>query len=182
MSVFSSFGDDVLRAVRERRLSDAERLLRDALDASKQQGHGRVVVQAYRALADVASQRDDRAAALGLYREAVHVARTLDAPRVLAHTVRHEGDLLRRAGRFADAWSRYEEALGLYRDHAGTPPGELANAVRPAALTLEALGEPSGAAALWREARDLYAEVDLTEGAEEAEAALARLTDTRAGP
>lgn len=174
MSVYSAFGEAVLRAHEEGRLDDAEELLRDALERARGAGDRRRVVQALRALADVAVRREDEDAAADFYVEAVAVARTAGDDLLLAHTVRHQGDGMRRVGRLAEARIRYDEALSLYRSAPDAPRLDLANAVRPMALLMEALREPR-AAALWAEARDLYAAVGVVAGVDEAEAALTRI-------
>jgi ribosomal protein S18 acetylase RimI-like enzyme len=133
----------------------------------------RLAIRSLRALADAASRDGDDAAAASHYAEAVAVARAGGDDRLLAHTVRHEGDVLRRAGRLDEARARYDEALSLYRSLEEPAVLELANALRPMALLLDAVGDP-GAAAVWAEARDLYARAGVAEGVDEADAALGR--------
>lgn len=74
----------------------------------------------------------------------------------LAHTVRHLGDVHRRAGRLIEADRCYSEALSLYRAAPQPPPLDFANAIRPAALIKEAAGDLESAKALWVDARRLY--------------------------
>ena len=69
----------------------------------------------------------------------------------------------------------YQEALLLYRDHPGTAPLDLANALRPFAILSEALGKPEQAIQLWTEARTLYAALNLKAGVDESSEHLARL-------
>ena len=64
------------------------------------------------------------------------------------------------------------EALALYRSNDRTDPLDLANALRPLAILEEAAGHTDSAAALWREARDLYARANVAEGAAECAARL----------
>ena len=103
--------------------------------------------------------RDDPA--LTVWLEAVAILREADNPLQLAHKVRHVGDLHRHCGRLDDADGCYEEAAALYRTH--DKPGSLnyANAVRPMALLKEQLGDRKQALALWREARELYAGINI---------------------
>jgi len=51
------------------------------------------------------------------YEEAVVLFRELDEPLVLAHTIRHLGDVYLEQGRPDLAEPCYHEALGLYRRH-----------------------------------------------------------------
>lgn len=113
-----------------------------------------------------------RDAALRLYREAVPLCRRGDDPLVLAHTVRHLGDVLREIGDLEGAEPCYTEALALYRAHPSPPLLDVANAVRRMAILREALGENEHARALWREARELYREVGIEAGVSESAAHL----------
>lgn len=110
----------------------------------------------------------DGEAALAHYRSAVEVLRTLDEPLRLAHTVRHVGDILRQNGQPETACACYEEALAIYRAHGATPSLDLANAIAGYARARADLQETEKAAALWVEARDLYASLSLQAGVDEA--------------
>ena len=157
--------------------------MRDEVEESglESDDDGRRAVLDLRARAEAAARAGDEGAAVTGYAEAVAVARRTRDARLIAHTVRHEGDLLRRAGRLGEARPRYEEALALYRADPDTPVLELANAVRLMGLLLEALGDPA-AATLWAEARDLYGTVGIAAGVEEAEAAQRRLAPDATAP
>ena len=85
----------------------------------------------------------------------------------LAHTLRHLGDLHQDGGSWSAAGEAYAQALSLYRRLPQTPPAELANVLRPYALLREGLGEAQAAAAMWREARALYASAGIAEGVAE---------------
>lgn len=102
-----------------------------------------------------------------LYVEAVEAARRAGEPGLLAHALRHVSDLDREAGRADQALSAAEEAVGLYRAQPDIPRLDLANALRLAALAREALARPATEA--WREAGDLYADLDIEAGVAEAE-------------
>ncbi|MGA9417350.1 MAG: hypothetical protein WBV60_21855, partial [Terriglobales bacterium] len=84
-----------------------------------------------------------------------------------AHTVRHVADIRREAARLDLAESCYHEALHLYRNHAATPPLDLANAIRGLAILKTDAGDAATAIALWEEARDLYAAVNVEAGVAE---------------
>ena len=73
------------------------------------------------------------------------------------------------------AESCYHEALALYRRDEQTSPIDLANAIRPLAILKDDAGEKEEAKQLWKEARDLYATVNVQEGVAESSARLARL-------
>lgn len=104
-------------------------------------------------------RRNDEA--LELWLEAVDVLREAGDPLQLAHKLRHLGDLRRECKRFEEADRCYEEAAALYRSHA--EPGSLdhANAIRPMAMLKERMGDRARARALWSEARELYAAVNI---------------------
>jgi len=136
---------------------------------------GHEAVQALRALSDVERDlgRDDEA--LKLYEEAVAVCRDVGDPFLLAHTIRHLGQLHHDAARAEDAERCYRETLELYRDHEGAPPLDVANAVRPLAILREEAGESEAAMRLWEEALDLYEACDVQAGVDECSERLARL-------
>jgi tetratricopeptide (TPR) repeat protein len=93
----------------------------------------------------------------------------------LAHTIRHVADILRESGRAELAEPRYDEALALYRKHPETPPLDLANAIRGLALLKSDSRRSESAKALWQEARELYAAVNVEAGVEESKRRLAML-------
>ena len=95
---------------------------------------------------------------------------------LLAHTVRHVGDILQDEDRGADALPCYEEALALYRADPRSDPLGLANVIRPLAILKESLGGTDQAAALWAEARELYRAAGIAAGVEEADARLGALS------
>ena len=83
---------------------------------------------------------------------------------------------MRGEGRLAPAEICYVEAIELYRWHTETPPLDLANAMRGYALLQERLGNNDEAVALWREARELYAQVNVLAGVEEGDRRIERLS------
>ena len=88
----------------------------------------------------------DAAASLALYQRAADAA--ADDPALLAHCLRHIGDLERENGRVVEANAALIEAEALYRSVVSDRLS-LANTLRLRALT-------AGSADLWREARNLY--------------------------
>jgi len=102
-----------------------------------------------------------------LYVQAVEIARRSNEHDLLAHALRHVSDLDREAGRAEAALSAAEEAVDLYRAQPEVPRLDLANALRLSALAREALARP--AAEAWREAGDLYVDLDIEAGVAEAE-------------
>lgn len=171
--------DDLIAAAwrdrREGRHADAERGLRDAIDASRRAGNGRQLVSALGKLAHVLRDlgRDDEA--LPVSEEAVHVSRDEGDSLRLAHTVRHLGDLHRDAGRLVEADRCYGEALALYRAAPSPDALDVANALRPAAFLKLSQGERSAARALLSEARTLYQKAGIDAGVEECSRQLAQL-------
>ena len=115
-------------------------------------------------------------AALPLYEEAVRICRDGGDALRLAHTIRHLGDIHQDAARLELAEPCYREALAIYRSHHRTAPLDLANAIRPFAILHETLGRREQAIDLWKEARDLYAGLNLQAGVVESKQHLARLS------
>jgi tetratricopeptide (TPR) repeat protein len=97
------------------------------------------------------------------------VARQQGNRLVLAHRLRHIGDIHQDAGRYAEAAPFYAEALALYRADPNPPPLDLANMLRPLAMLKEKAGDRAGAAALWAEAGALYGAAGVADGARESE-------------
>ena len=99
---------------------------------------------------------------------------------LLAHTIRHLGQLHHDAGRVKGAERCYLEALELYRGHEGAPPLDVANAVRPLAIVSEEVGDAEAAMRLWEEALDLYEACVVQAGIDECSERLAGLNSARA--
>jgi hypothetical protein len=105
------------------------------------------------------------------YVRAADLARANGDQRMLAHALRHVSDLERERGAIPDAWEHACEATVLYRgtsDRLG-----LANALR-----LQAIAAPDRdrAQACWREARELYASLDVEAGVRESDRYLLQLS------
>lgn len=110
-------------------------------------------------------------AALAAYAQAVRINRARGDQDRVAHNLRHIGDILSEARRFAEALPLHEEALALYRARPETRPLDLANALRGTALAREGAG--ADARVLWAEARDLYAAEGVPDGVRECERRIA---------
>ena len=105
------------------------------------------------------------------YEEAVAMFREVDEPLVLAHTIRHLGDVYHEQGRPDLAEPCYHEALGLYRSHEDGPSLDLANALRSFAVL-----RWEQTRALWEEVRGLYTAVGIEAGVKESAARIAALS------
>lgn len=162
------------RARREGRHDEAERGLRAAIETSRRAGAVGQQIDALGKLAHVLRDRGECAQALTLSEQAVTLSRGGD-PLVLAHALRHLGDLHRDAERFPDADRCYSEALTLYRTADSPDPLDVANALRPAALLKAAQGDRLQARELLGAARALYQQAGIDAGVEECSRRIARL-------
>jgi tetratricopeptide (TPR) repeat protein len=89
-----------------------EEAARTAADADDRRGHA----WALRGLADVVSARDgDTGRALGLLSEAERTCRAMNLSGALAYNHKMRGNVLYRAGRYAEAREVYERALAEFR-------------------------------------------------------------------
>lgn len=96
------------------------------------------------------------------YEQAVLLFREVEQPLLLAHTVRHLGDVYLEQGRPDLAEPCYDEALSLYRTHADESSLDYANAVRSLAVL-----RWEQAKMLWEEARTLYTGLSIEAGIQE---------------
>ncbi|HJZ99986.1 MAG TPA: tetratricopeptide repeat protein [Candidatus Solibacter sp.] len=117
------------------------------------------------------ARRKDGAMARLCYEEAVILFREADEPLLLAHTVRHLGDVYLEQGRPDLAEPCYHEALGIYRNHADESSLDMANAVRSLAVL-----RWEQAKTLWEEARTLYTGLSIEAGIKESTARVAALS------
>lgn len=92
-----------------------------------------------------------------------------------AHALRHIADMYQDEQDYDRARPLYDEVLENYRGNLNTKVLDLANAVRPYALLLEATGELVRAKDLWQEARTLYAAVRVDAGVKECDQHLSQL-------
>jgi len=117
------------------------------------------------------ARRHDGAMARLCYEEAVVLFRELEEPLVLAHSIRHLGDVYLEQGRPDLAEPCYHEALGLYRSHEDDSSLDLANAVRSLAVL-----RWEQARMLWEEVRALYTSLSIEAGIKESTARVAALS------
>src|SRR5258706_3800146 len=103
-------------------------LFAEAAAMARRNGARRELVEALKGIAQIERDLDRAAHALLLYEEAVSVCRELGDPLLLAHTLRHLGDLHHDDGRDDIAEPLSSEALAPYRT-SDAPPLDLANAV-----------------------------------------------------
>jgi tetratricopeptide (TPR) repeat protein len=113
--------------------------------------------------------------ALDGYARAADVARRQGNSLVLAHRLRHIGDIHQDAGRDAEAAPFYAEALALYRASPERLDLDLANMLRPLAMLKEKAGDRTEAVALWSEAKALYEAAGVEAGVKESARRLAAL-------
>ena len=79
------------------------------------------------------------------------------------------------AGRATLAEPCYVEALSIYRRHEGTPPLDLANAIRSLVVLKDEVGAAEQSQSLWQQAHDLYVALKISAGVAESAARLALL-------
>lgn len=108
------------------------------------------------------ARRKDGPMARLCYEEAVSLFREADQPLLLAHTVRHLGDVYLEQGRPDLAEPCYHEALALYRSHADESSLDYANALRSLAVL-----RWEQTKMLWEEVRTLYTSLNIEPGVEE---------------
>jgi len=97
--------------------------------------------------------------------------REVGEPLVLAHVIRHLGDVYHEQGCSELAEPCYHEALGLYRSHDGGSSLDLANAIRSFAVL-----RWEQTKALWEDVRDLYTNLSVEAGVKENSARVAALS------
>jgi tetratricopeptide (TPR) repeat protein len=163
------------RARLEDRPADAQRDYAAAVDLCRHSGTRTELIRALKGLGQIERDLGNGDAALVLYEEAVVICRMKGDPLLLAHTVRHVGDIHQDAGRVELAEPCYTEAITIYRNNQQAEPLDLANAIRPLAVLKDDAGKVEEAKLLWAEARDLYASVNVRDGAGESSRRLARL-------
>ena len=116
------------------------------------------------------ARRRDSATARWCYEEAVELLRGVGEPLVLAHVVRHLGDVYLEQDCLEMAEPYYHEALKLYASEGDNASLDLANALRGLAML-----RWEQAKALWKETQGLYGALNVAAGVEESKARLAAL-------
>ena len=129
-----------------------------------------------KALGQIERDLGNSEAALSFYEKAVAIYRDEPDALALAHAIRHLGDIQRNLGRLESAEPHYREALAIYRSHPDADALDVANAIRGLAiLACDSGRDKQEARALWQEARDLYASVNVQAGVNESSRRLALL-------
>lgn len=168
--------EQALGARREDRPEDARRALLEAEKICRTSGTRAELARTLKALGQIERDMGQTEAALSLYQEAVVIYRSEPDALALAHTIRHVADIQRNLGRNLLAEPNYREALAIYRSHPEADALDLANAIRGLAiLTFDSGRNNEEARALWQEARDLYASVNVQAGVNESSRRLALL-------
>lgn len=139
-----------------------------------EQGYKSSLIAALQGLAQIERDRNQPDAALPYYQEAEAIARDQSDNTVLAHTIRHLGDLYQDMGNYESAEKLYLEALDIYRGDRSTGDLELANTLRPMALLLEATSRRVAAKRKWEDAKQHYVSAGIDEGVTECEDGIRR--------
>ena len=161
---------------RERKPTDAAREWAEAVELSRHQNDIPSLIRSLRGAAETERDLGRNREAGDLYEEAVSLCRKQNNDALLlAHTVRHLGDIRRHIGQHEGALSCYQEALGIYRSHPDANPRDVANVLRPFAIIKEKMGDFESARTFWLEARELYESLAINAGVAEASQALVRL-------
>jgi tetratricopeptide (TPR) repeat protein len=163
------------QARREHRFADAKRDLEKALQLCRRSGAKQDLARTVKALGQIERDMHHAQAALLLYEQAVSIYRLENDPLALAHTIRHVADIQQELAQLELAELRYREALAIYRTHPETSKLDLANTIRGLAILTFDTGRTDEAKALWQEAHDLYAAVDVQAGVNESSRRLALL-------
>jgi tetratricopeptide (TPR) repeat protein len=145
---------------RDKRLPDAKLAFAEAVGLFRQFGPPERLAHSLTRSAQIARDTGTFDEARRDQEEALAIYRKLGDRAALPHAVRHLADILQDAGRHKEADPCYEEMLALYRAQPDTPPLEMANAIRSAALHAEHMGDMETARRLWKEARDRYVTLD----------------------
>ena len=117
------------------------------------------------------ARRRNPATARKCYEEAVELFRGMGEPLVLAHVIRHLGDVYLEQDCPELAEPCYREARDLYLSQGDNSSLDLANAIRSLAMLRWEQSK-----ALWREAQALYTNLNIWSGIEESKARIAALS------
>ncbi|HTE40258.1 MAG TPA: tetratricopeptide repeat protein [Steroidobacteraceae bacterium] len=170
MDEFANLMHSAQVARREGRLQEAHQLYAQALGLCRQVAaetladSKRNLIAALKGLGQIERDLGRGRVACPLYVEAVELCRLEGDVLLLAHTVRHLGDIHQELGNLAPADKCYREALAIYRTASGVERLDLANALRSFAVLHDSLARDS--TALWIEAKNLYEAAGIVEGVE----------------
>src|SRR5664279_4168966 len=143
-------------ARRENRLADSRAAFFEAVRDAAIEGDRASLAEALCGLAQAERGIGNPEAAAHQYANAVVLYRELGHQDRLAFAIRHQADVLRETGKFADAEPLYREAEEIYRKLGDPAALDLANTLRGLALVNEATARLSESKVLWKEARQLY--------------------------
>jgi tetratricopeptide (TPR) repeat protein len=155
------------QARRENRIADSRAIFIQGVRSAAEEGDRPSLAEALSGLAQAERDIGNLEAARHHYANAAILYREIGPPERLAYAIRHEADLLRKEGRFAEAEPLYLEAASIYRGRGDEAALDLANTLRGLALLAESSGKPDAAKSLWQEARQLYAKCNVQAGVAE---------------
>jgi tetratricopeptide (TPR) repeat protein len=178
MSSIEALIAEANRARRQDSASEARRFAEAALSEAKAGNDPIGFIHALKINGQIARDGGQMEAALAYYLQAEDRARLESDALLLAHTIRHVGDVHWELGDADLAEASFEEALAIYR-LASPSDAELANALRPLAILRQASGDFPQAYALFEEACALYQSAGIEAGVGECKRAMAALS---AGP
>jgi tetratricopeptide (TPR) repeat protein len=155
------------RARREGRYADSRALFLDGVRKAAEHSNRAALAEAFCGLAQAERDIGNNQAAHHHYANAALLYRQLGPLERVAYAVRHEADLARELQKPAEAEPLYREAETIYRGLGDDATLDLANTLRGLALTKEQTGPPQASQPFWLEARDLYTQCGVKEGAAE---------------
>lgn len=154
----------------------AHTLFRKALKEGKRALNDGLKAELLIALAKIDRDRGWKEDARVHYGMAAQIIRGLDKPLALAHTLRHEADILREQKKVCEAEAIYNDVLALYRTNPDHRPLDLANALRGYALLKARIGDVRASIQLWQEAGAIYESLGLEAGVAESRAQITVLS------
>lgn len=155
------------KARREGRLADSRAAFIEAVRKAAIEEDQSSLAEAQCGLAQAERGIGNLEAAAHHYANVVLLYRGLGQRERLAYALRHEADVLREMGKFAEAEPLYREAEEIYRQLGESARLDLANTLRGLALVNESTGNVDASRALWKEARELYAKCKVEAGVAE---------------
>lgn len=123
--------------------------------------------QVLRELGEAARNSHEPRLAQTYYEQSVVLLRSSADALMLAHTIRHLGDVHAKQQHWSEAERCYVEALDIYRCHPSPGALDLANAIRAHAALKSEICQAVEARLLWAEAGALYESEGIAAGAEE---------------